>query len=162
MSGETTLDKVSDLLGPILQDLGLELVDIEYKHEGRDWVLRIFIDKEGGVNLDNCVEVSRELGSILEVEDVIDTAYRLEVSSPGLDRPLKTPRDYERYIGRLVKIKTYEKTDPDGRGTERKTFVGTLQAFEGARIKILQTDKKGGVVEFSLDQVAKANLEIEF
>ena len=162
MVQETTLVRVQQLVEPILAELKLELVDLEFKREGRDWFLRLFIDKEGGVTLDDCADVSRELGVVLEVEDVIETAYRLEVSSPGLDRPLKKAQDYERYKGRLVKVKTYEKLDPDGRGHERKTFEGQLLGLEGGKVRIQQMDKKGGVVELQLDGIAKANLEIEF
>jgi ribosome maturation factor RimP len=106
--------------------------------------------------------VSNEVGTVLEIEDAIETPYRLEVSSPGLDRPLKKPADYERFAGRLVKVKTYERLDPDGRGHLRKTFVGTLLGLEDGVVRIEQSDKKGGVVEFPLDGIAKANLEIDF
>ena len=162
MAQETTLDRVQRLILPILQDMGVELADLEFKREGRDWFLRIFIDKEGGVTLDDCVAASNEVGTVLEIEDAIETPYRLEVSSPGLDRPLKKPADYERFAGRLVKVKTYERLDPDGRGHLRKTFVGTLLGLEDGVVRIEQSDKKGGVVEFPLDGIAKANLEIDF
>lgn len=162
MSQESTLDKVHRLIAPVLQDMAVELVDLEFKREGRDWFLRLFIDKEGGVTLDDCADVSREIDTLLEVEDVVDTAYRLEVSSPGLDRPLKRPEDYERFKGRLVKVKTFEKLDPDERGHSRKTFVGELLGLEAGRVRIMQLDKKGGVVEIPLDGIAKANLEFDF
>ncbi len=162
MVQETTLSRIQELATPILDAMKLELVDLEFKREGRDWFLRLFIDKEGGVTLDDCADFSRELGAVLEIEDVIETSYRLEVSSPGLDRPLKKPQDYERYKGRLIKIKTYEKLDPDGRGYERKTFEGQLLGLEAGRVKILQMDKKGGTIEVAFDGIAKANLEIEF
>ena len=142
--------------------MSMELVDLEYKHEGRDWFLRIFIDKEGGVTLDDCADVSREVGAVLEVEELIRTAYRLEVSSPGIDRPLKKVKDFERFSGSLVKVKTYESLDPDQRGHARKTFVGTLLGIENGMVRIEQTDKKGGVVEFPLEGIAKANIEYEF
>jgi len=162
VSQETTLDKVQRLIIPVLQDMAVELVDLEFKREGRDWFLRLFIDKEGGVTLDDCADVSREIDALLEVEDVIDTAYRLEVSSPGLDRPLKKLEDYERFRGRLVKVKTFEKLDPDDRGHSRKTFEGELLGIEDGIVRIRQLDKKGGVVEIPLAGIAKANLEFEF
>lgn len=158
----TTLERIHDLVVPVLESMALELVDLEYKREGRDWVVRLFIDKPGGVTLDDCVAVSREVGAVLEVEDAVDTSYRLEVSSPGLDRPLKKVQDYERFRGELVKIKTHEKRDPDGRGYERKTFVGKLLGYEDGKVRILQVDKKGGEIAFSLEDIAKANLEPEF
>lgn len=158
----TVIDRVNALLQPILVEMGLELTDLEYVREGRDSTLRVFIDKEGGVTLDDCAALSRELGAVLEVEDVIQAAYRLEVSSPGLDRPLKTQKDYERFVGSLVKIKTYEKLDPDQRGHERKTFVGKLLGFENGLVSLEQSDKKGGVVVLPLAAIAKSNLEPEF
>jgi len=158
----TTLERVEEVVLPILQDVAMELVDLEYKREGRDWVLRLFIDKEGGVTLDDCVEVSREVGAILEVEDFIEHAYRLEVSSPGLDRPLKKADDFRRFVGERVKIKTFARLDPDGRGHERKTFAGTLTRFEDGRVTILQLDKKGGEITVALEDIAKANLDPEF
>jgi ribosome maturation factor RimP len=162
VSQESTLDKVHRLLVPVLQSMAVELVDLEFKREGRDWFLRLFIDKEGGVTLDDCAEVSREVDALLEVEDVIDAAYRLEVSSPGLDRPLKKPADFERFKGRLVKVKTFEKVDPDERGHSRKTFTGELLGLEAGRVRIRQLDTKGGVVEIPLEGIAKANLELDF
>jgi len=158
----TVIDRVNQLLQPILDEMGLELTDLEYVREGRDSTLRVFIDKEGGVNLDDCAALSRELGAVLEVEDVVQAAYRLEVSSPGLDRPLKNQKDYQRFVGSLVKIKTYEKLDPDQRGHERKTFVGHLLGFDDGTVRLQQNDKKGGAVALPLAAIAKANLEPEF
>jgi len=162
VSQQTLIEQLSAIVVPILETMSMELVDLEYKHEGRDWFLRIFIDKEGGVTLDDCADVSREVGAVLEVEDLVRTAYRLEVSSPGIDRPLKKVKDFERFAGRLVKLKTYESLDPDQRGHARKTFVGTLLGIKNGLVRIEQTDKKGGVVEFPLEGIAKANLEYEF
>jgi ribosome maturation factor RimP len=158
----TVVERVAELLQPILVEMGLEITDLEYVREGRGSTLRVFIDKEGGVTLDDCAALSRELGTVLEVEDVIQAAYRLEVSSPGLDRPLKTPKDFQRFVGFLVKIKTYEKLDPDQRGHERKTFVGYLRGFDSGILSVEQNDKKGGVVALPLAAIAKANLEPEF
>lgn len=159
---ETVLERVRALVEPILATLGFELVELEYKREGRGWTLRFFLDKEGGITLDDCADASREIGMLLEVEDVVPTAYDLEVSSPGIDRPLKKAADFERFKGRLVKIKTYERLDPDQRGHLRKTFVGTLLGLEEGRVRIEQNDKKGGVVAFTLEEIALAQLEFEF
>jgi len=159
---QTLLEQLTAIIDPILQAYGLELVDLEYKHEGRDWFLRIFIDKPGGVTLDDCAEVSREVGAVLEVEDLIRNAYRLEVSSPGLDRPLKKIEDYRRFAGSLVKVKTFESMDPDQRGQSRKTFTGTLLGVDGDRVRIEQQDKKGGIVEIPFSGIAKGHLEFEF
>lgn len=153
---------LEDLVQPILDAFGLELVELEFKPEGRSMALRVFIDKPGGVTLDDCVDVSREFSAVLEVEDPIRSAYRLEVSSPGLERPLKKPADFEKFAGKPVKIKTHEALDPDERGRTRKTFTGILLGIAGDLVRVEQTDKKGGVVEIPYNEIAKANLEIEF
>lgn len=162
MDCESVSARVQNLVKPVLDELSMELVDLEFRREGRDWFLRLFIDKEGGVTLDDCAGVSREVSALLEVEDPVSGAYYLEVSSPGLDRPLKKAADYERFVGRLLKVKTYEKLDPDGRGHERKTFVGKLLAMQDDIVSLEQNDKKGGIVNFPLAAIAKANLELEF
>ncbi len=159
MAQLVSTDKICDIADRILFPLGMELVDIEFKREGRQMVLRFFIDKAGGVTLDDCAEVSRELSAILDVEDIIPGKYVLEVSSPGLNRPLKTESDYLRYIGRLVKIKTYELM-PDDAGNKRKTFLGELTGFAGNVISIRL--REGQSAKIPIDKVAKANLEFEF
>lgn len=156
------LEKIEQLIGPILDDKGLELVDLEFVREGHSWALRVFIDKDGGVNLDDCAETSYEISALFEVEDPIATAYRLEVSSPGLDRPLKKVADFERFTGHLVKVITREGFDPDGRGYNRKTFSGKLLGIAEDRIRVEQQDKQGGVVELALAEIESARLEEDF
>ena len=150
---------VRDIAQPILDSLRFELVDIEYKRYGREAILRIFIDKEGGVTLDNCAEFSSELSLVLDVEDIIPCEYSLEVSSPGLDRPLKTPADYERFRGRLIKVRTYEPY-PDDAGNRRKTFLGTLEGLRDGHVVVKLKEGQGASIP--LERVAKANLEFEF
>jgi ribosome maturation factor RimP len=151
--------QVLEIVQPILDSMQLELVEIEYGKLGRDAVLRLFIDKDGGVTLDDCTDVSRELSAILDVEDIVPTNYTLEVSSPGLDRPLKKVEDYLRYAGRLIKLRTYEPfTDDDG--NKRKTFLGTLEGFQDGSVKMKL--KEGQTASIPLERVAKANLEFEF
>ncbi|MBW2503446.1 MAG: ribosome maturation factor RimP [Deltaproteobacteria bacterium] len=152
---------LESLILPIIRDFGFELVELDFKTEGRSWLVRIFIDKPGGVTLDDCVSVSREVEAVLEVEDPIKNAYRLEVSSPGLDRPLKKPADFIRFAGKSIKVKTRELIDPDGRGYARKTFTGCLVGIDGDLVKIEQTDRKGGFISIRLSDIAQANLEIE-
>jgi len=152
------VSRVTGLAGPILSSLGLELVDIEYKREGRAMVLRLFIDREGGITLEDCATVSRELAEILEVEDFISAQYTLEVSSPGLNRPLKKAADYERYRGRLIRIKTFELL-PDDAGNPRKTFLGDLLGLEGGIVRVKLTE--GQTAGIPLEKIAKANLEFE-
>lgn len=159
---EDILTQIEKLVMPILDDLGLELVDFQFKNEGRQWALCLFIDKPGGITLDNCAAVSREVGAILEIEDLIKSAYRLEVSSPGLDRPLKKPADFERFAGQKIKLKTLCLLDPDQRGHARKTFVGTLLGLEEDQVHLELGDKRGGLAVIPLAEIEKANLEAEF
>ncbi len=156
------ITKIETLVMPILDDLDFELVDLQLQQDGRQLALRLFIDKPGGITLDNCVTVSREVSAILEIEDPIKTAYRLEVSSPGMDRPLKKPTDFERFAGQKVKLKTLHLLDPDQRGNSRKTFVGTLLGFEDDHVRLEQSDKAGGLALIPLVEIEKANLEEEF
>src|SRR5512136_2488935 len=100
--------KTIELAAPVTDALGLELVEVEYRQEGGRMVLRIYVDRVGGVTLDDCAKVSRELDDILDAEDFIRGKYTLEVSSPGLNRQLKKASDFERFVGRLVKIRTFE------------------------------------------------------
>ncbi len=155
-------EQIEALIQPILDDLGLELVDIEYQRETHGWVLRFYLDKVGGINLDNCAEASREFSAILDVENLIDTAYSLEVSSPGIERPLKKSKDFERFAGQLAKIKTLVSIDPDGCGRMRKVFIGVLGGFEGQDVLLTLRDKGTVQVRIALDQIDRANLEIEF
>ena len=157
-SRESTCSAIRGIVLPILESMGIELVDIESGRFGRDVVLRIFIDKEGGVMLDDCANVSRELSAILDVEDIISGSYTLEVSSPGLDRPLKTQADYERFAGRQVKIRTYQPL-PDDSGNKRKTFLGTLDGLVDGVVRM--TLVEGQTASIPLEKVAKANLEFE-
>lgn len=155
------IDKIEELVQPILEDLKCELVDIEYQREQRGWVLRFFLDKDGGINLDDCAEASREISSLLDVEDIIGTAYNLEVSSPGIERPLKKIADFERFSGKLAKIKTIDSIDPDNSGRKRKTFVGALAGVDGQNILIL-LKKDAAAIPIAVQQIEKANLKFEF
>jgi ribosome maturation factor RimP len=151
-------EQVEALARPLVTSLGMELVELEYKREGRLMVLRLYIDKAGGVSLDDCADVSRELAAVLDVEDIIPGRYTLEVSSPGLNRPLKTRNHFESYAGRLVKIKTFE-TLPDDAGNLRKTFLGELLGMEGDLIRVKLREGQTASIPFAA--VAKANLEFE-
>lgn len=147
------ISKVYDLAGPIINERGLELVDIEFLRETRGWVLRIILDKEGGVNLNDCTEVGKELGYILEIKDIIAANYHLEVSSPGLDRPLKTLKDFEKCLGRKVSLKLSEPLKG------RKNFKGTLKTILDDRV---QLDIEGESWEIALQAIDKAKLIYEF
>jgi len=150
---ETISKKVEAIALPVLAELGLELVEVQYRREQSGWVLRLIIDKEEGVSLADCAAVSREIGQLLDIEDLIDQTYNLEVSSPGLDRPLKSMADFKRFVGRKAKIKTVESI-----GGEH-VFVGRIQKTSEDRI-ILEVGRKELTIPFA--QVAKARLEVEF
>ena len=141
------------VIEPILQSQGLELVDLEYQRESHGWVLRIYLDREGGVNLDDCTGVSHEIGALLEVKDLIPNSYTLEISSPGLTRPLKKPQDFNKFRNQLVKIKLFEPIDG------RKNFKGTLLGLEENKVRV-EVDHQ--VFELPFERIAKANLEIDF
>ena len=115
--------KAEELALPIIEGEGFEFVDVEYVKEAGEWYLRLYIDKEGGITIDDCENVSRRFSDALDREDFIDEAYVMEVSSPGLLRPLKKDRDFQRNIGKPVEIKTYKAVDGE------KEFVGELEAF---------------------------------
>lgn len=151
--------KLTVLAEKILRSLRMELVDLEYRREGRNMVLRLFIDRDGGVTLDDCALVSRELSEELDVEDLIPDKYTLEVSSPGLNRPLKAEADYQRYIGRTIKVRTKELTS-DEKGNKRRTFLGELLSFSSGTISVRL--REGQLAEIPLEKVEKANLEFEF
>ncbi len=144
---------VQELLDPILVENGLELFDIEFKGKGRHRVLRIYIDKPKGVTIDDCASVSREIGNLLDIHDIIPGTYTLEVSSPGLTRPLRGAGDYVKYIGRLVKVKTTEPIE------NNKIFVGELVGFEN---NIITVETDDHIYDIPLENVEKANLELEF
>jgi ribosome maturation factor RimP len=148
------VDKLSQLIEPVVAGQGYELVDVEWKNES-GWVLRVFIDKPAsGVSLDDCATVSRELSAVLDVEDAIGPAYSLEVSSPGLNRPLKKESDFARFIGKKAKIRTRRPV-----GDTRRNFSGTLVAVAEGKVKIDVGDQ---VCEVPVADVEKANLVYEF
>ena len=149
---DTLLTAIQAFAEPMLADMGLELVELQYRREGHGWVLRFFIDKEGGVGIDDCALASREISAYLEVEDLFDHPYHLEVSSPGLERPLKKREDFNRFAGRLVRIKTHEAI------AGQKVFAGTLTRLEGDAV-VLIIDEKEVVLEFA--NITKARLALE-
>ncbi|MEA3362500.1 MAG: ribosome maturation factor RimP [Thermodesulfobacteriota bacterium] len=154
-------EQIEELIQPIMDDLGCELVDLEYLREQRGWVLRFFLDKEGGINLDDCATASREIATLLDVENIPSTAYNLEVSSPGIERRLKKPKDFIRFAGQLVKIKTLDAIDPNSSGKNRKTFVGILSGFEGDNV-LMKLKKGEDSIQIALHQIDRANLKFEF
>lgn len=148
-------EQIQRLLDPILESLGLSLWDMEFQQHGPQWLLRIYIDRENnGVTLNDCEAVSRDLGTSLDVEDVIPHSYNLEVSSPGLDRTLSKPEHYARFLGSDVKIKTYRQING------QKVFHGKLLSLAGDMVKVEIESQT--VIEFPLNSIAKASLEVKF
>jgi ribosome maturation factor RimP len=154
---QTVEARAQELLEPIVAGEGLELLEVEFVREREGWVLRLFIDKPGGrVGLDECSQVSRAVDTVLDVEDIVPHEYNLEVSSPGLNRPLKKPAHYERVKGQKIKVKTF---GPIGE-PPRKNFTGTLTEVAADAISV---DVEGaGNFRISFKDIAKANLEFEF
>ena len=143
---------VMDLIEPVLEEKGLELVDVEYKKEGPNWILRIFIDKEGGVTVADCQKVSHLTGDLIDVEETIKIPFNLEVSSPGLDRSLKREKDFLKFKGKRIRLHSLSPID------NKRKFTGILADFKD---QIIFIDLDGKPFEIPLSQVAKANLVIE-
>ncbi len=149
---ELIIHTVQDFLRGLLSAMELELFDVQFRRDGQGWVLRVFIDSATGVTLEQCSKVSRELGRYLDVEDLIDHAYSLEVSSPGLERPLRSIDDFRRYCDKKAKVKVHEAIDGE------KTFEGVIQEVAGDLIHLQLDD--GRVIEFSFEKINKARLAI--
>ena len=153
MGKGSVTETIEELVTPIINENRLELVDIEYKKEGPNWFLRIFIDKEGGVTVDDCTRISRYIEDLIEVEEVVPSSYVLEVSSPGLDRPLKKEKDFLRFKGKRAHVTTYTPIH------QQKSFKGTIRDFQE---DVLFLDVDSQPVEIPRNQIAKAKLEVEF
>ncbi len=154
---EPVAERARRLLEPVIVRDGFELVEVEWGREGPAWVLRLFVDRPGGVTIEHCQELSRTVEPILDVEDFIEPAYHLEVSSPGLDRPLRKPADFERFAGQRVHVKTFGPLDgPTG---PRKNWTGTLRGLEAGQV-LVEVD--GTLHRIPHDKIAKANLEYDF
>lgn len=146
-------ERTEALVLPIIEEHHFELVDVEYVKEGADWYLRVYADKEGGINIDDCVLISRALEAKLDAEDFIEDAYILEVSSPGLGRPLKKEKDYLRSIGKSIDIKLYQAKE------KQKEFTGILKEYSSDHI-ILTIDEED--VTFETKGIAMARLSLDF
>ncbi|MDY6856070.1 MAG: ribosome maturation factor RimP [Thermodesulfobacteriota bacterium] len=150
---DNILGSIESIANPVVIAEGMEIVDIEYRREDKGWVLRLYIDKEGGVTIDDCANISSQLSHLIDIYELISHPFVLEVSSPGLDRPLKKEKDFAKYNGRLIKIKTH---DPIG---SRKNFKGRLLDYSEGLVTI---DTGVEIVSLPFNKIAKANLEYEF
>ena len=151
---ETYEQKTEGLVTPIVLKNSFELVDVEYVKEAGNWYLRIYIDKEGGISIDDCEIVSRELGDLLDKDDFIEDSYILEVRSPGLGRPLKKEKDFLRSIGKEVDIKTYKAIN------KVKDFTGILKEYDGNTCSIELEDET--TMTFELKEIALIRLALDF
>ena len=146
--------KTEEILNPIMEELGFELVDVEYVKEGSSWYLRAYIDKPGGIFINDCELVSRRLSDILDEKDFIDDAYIMEVSSPGLGRPLKKEKDFKRSLGMEVDIRTYRMID------RQKEFTGVLTAYDADTVTIELEDET--TKTFERGDIALIRLAFDF
>lgn len=153
MSKSFVNDKIREMATEAAENNGVELVHVEEKGTGKQRTLRVFIDKQNGVSIEDCAQVSRNLSDLLDAEDLIHTEYTLEVSSPGLERELYSLKDFERFAGSLAKVKT--KMPING----QKHYRGRITKVEGE--EIFFDDRTSGQISFPYEAVAKANLEFD-
>ena len=155
---ETTTyrEKIIELIEPAVESEGLELVELECLRMKTRWLVRIFIDREGGATLDDCTAVSHQVGDLLNVHDLPPGPYTLEVSTPGLDRPLTRDKDFEKYLGAKVRIRTREPIEGS------RNFLGTYVEYTtGGGRRIVTVDVDGRIVPIDRENIQKANLEYE-
>jgi ribosome maturation factor RimP len=153
MDSALITERLNGIAGQVTATSGIELVHVGVTGNSRELAVRIYIDKEGGVTLDDCSEVSRKVEAVLDAEDLIPSKYVLEVSSPGIERELYSLADIERFNGRLAKVKM--KKDFDG----PKTYTGTIVGTDGKTISF--EDRTLGIVSIDYADIAKANLRID-
>ena len=153
----TYREEIQKLIEPVLESENMELIDIECLKMKTRWLIRIYMDKEGGVTIDDCAEISNQVGDILDVHDIPYGAYTLEVSSPGLDRPLTRDKDFIQYRGYKVHVKLAEKLE--GIRNFQGTLVDYLDENDG---KILLVDVSGKIYRIPKDLIIRARLEHEF
>ena len=146
--------KTESLIQPILDRMGFELVDVEYVKEGQEFYLRAYIDKPGGITIDDCVAVSREMNEPLDEHDYISGTYTFEVSSPGLGRPLKKEKDYIRSMGKELEIRTYKAID------KQKEFYGILTAYDESTVTIVTEEEQ--TLIFNKSDIALIRLAFDF
>lgn len=157
MQKQTTAQRVTSIIAPTIEEMGFELVDVDYVKEGQDWYLRVYIDHENGIDLSACERVSRRIDSLLDENDrdnsLFSGSYILEVSSPGLTRPLKKDADFDKYEGRMVTVKTYAPVEG------KKEFDGILKGYSDKDIKI---EVNGKLLEIPREKVSLVHLAVVF
>lgn len=151
---DTYESRTEQLLLPIVEENQFELVDVEYVKEGGNWYLRAYIDKEGGITVDDCEVVSRRMSALLDEQDFIEESYIFEVSSPGLGRPLKKEKDFKRSLGKEVEIRTYRAIDKE------KEFYGVLKSYDETTVTIEVENQEEKV--FAKTDIALIRLAFDF
>ena len=146
--------KTEEILLPIVDELGFELVDVEYVKEGGTWYLRAYVDKPGGISINDCEAVSRRLSDVLDEKDFIDDSYIMEISSPGLGRPLKKEKDFKRSLGEEVEVRTYRMID------KKKEFTGILKDYDADTVTIQLEDET--LKSFDKGDIALIRLAFDF
>lgn len=146
--------KTETLITPLIEANNFELVDVEYVKEGNTWYLRVYIDKEGGITVEDCTLISREFNVILDTQDYIEDTYIFEVSSPGLMRPLKKDKDFQRNLGKQVEIRLYKALE------KQKEFEGELKSFDKESIFVMMED--GREISFKRTDIALIRLAFDF
>jgi ribosome maturation factor RimP len=150
MTGEV-VERVESIALPLFTELGLELVDVEFRREAGGWILRLYLDKRGGVTLGDCQRVSEELSDLLDVENLIDHPYTLEVSSPGLNRPLRRESDFLRFVGQRARVSTSQAI------AGQRRFLGILRDYEDGQVSLEREDGTTVLIPYAL--ISKARLE---
>lgn len=148
------VNRVREILSPLTEKKKIEIIDVTYKREGHRMVLRILLDKEDGITVDECSEINNQLSQMLDVENILDEHYILEVSSPGLDRPMKSQEDFKRALGKNIKVTTYAPIDG------KNVFIGKLLGI--AESTIVMEDAEGISTEIPKEKIARAKQEITF
>ncbi len=148
------IDKIKAIIEPVIQEEKAELVEIIFRKEAARQVLKLLVDKDNGIQLADCVRLNEKIGQALDQADIIQESYVIEVASPGIDRPFKTKRDYERALGRLVRVTLIERI------LDKKEYVARLEEVSDAGVKI--DVKKKGIIDIPFEKIARAREEIEF
>jgi len=149
-------ERVEGVARRVTEGRGFELTDVEIKRDRNGTLVRLFVDKDGGIGLEDLQSVSEEVSAILDAEDPIPSTYTLEVSSPGLDRPLKNEADYRRFVGRLAKLSSYEPIDG------RRHWLGRLTSFEDGIVTVSLEKEGGAEARIPLSKLSHGRLEVEF
>ena len=148
------IDKIKEIINPILQEEQAELVEIIFKREAGRLVLRLLVDKDNGIQLSDCIKLNGRISQALDEQDIIQESYIIEVDSPGIDRPFKTKRDYERAVGRLVRVTLNERI------LDKKEYIARLKEISDTGVKIDVKNK--GIIGLPFEKIVRAREEVEF